>query len=80
MAVLSGVQTKADKDPVGLVYACLVDQRASADQVSPIVSRQGSLLIKQSFIVLFYNRTVGNQISASAKTDSCKYKKQNFFL
>lgn len=46
MAVLSGVQTKADKDPVGLVYACLVDQRASADQVSPIVSRQGSLLIK----------------------------------
>ena len=40
------IQTKADKDPVGLVYACLVDQRASADQVSPIVSRQGSLLIK----------------------------------
>ena len=46
MAVLSGVsiQTKADKDPAGLVYACLVDQRASADQVSPFVS--SSLLIK----------------------------------
>ena len=40
------IQTKADKDQVGLVYACLVDQRVSADQVSPIVSRQGSLLIK----------------------------------
>ena len=39
MAVLSGVsiQTKADKDP-GLVYACLVDQRASDRYVNPIVS------------------------------------------
>ena len=39
MAVLSGVsiQNKSDKDP-GLVYACLVDQRASDDQVSPVVS------------------------------------------
>ena len=45
---MSGVsiQTKADKDPAGLVYARLVDQRASGNQVSPIVSRQGSLLIK----------------------------------
>ena len=39
MAVLSGVsiQTKADKDP-GLVYACLVDQRARDNQVSSIMS------------------------------------------
>ena len=39
MAVLSGVsiQNKSDKDP-GLVYACLVDQRASDNQVSPVVS------------------------------------------
>lgn len=39
MAVLSGVsiQTKADKDP-GLVYACLVYQRASDCQVNAIVS------------------------------------------
>ena len=40
------IQTKADEDPVGLVNAWLVDQRASADHVSPVVSRQGSLLIK----------------------------------
>ena len=34
MAVLSGVSIyRADKDPVGLVYACLVDQRASADKL-----------------------------------------------
>ena len=44
MAVLSGVsiQTKADKDP-GLVYACLVYQRASDCQVNPDIDKTACL-------------------------------------
>ena len=59
MAVLSGIsiQTKADKDP-GLVYACLVYQRASDCQEYLALTRQLAYHISH-LLWLFYNRTVG---------------------
>ena len=59
MAVLSGIsiQTKADKDP-GLVYACLVYQRASVCQEYLALTRQLAYHISH-LLWLFYNRTVG---------------------